>query len=104
VPFGDPDNCAPEDFRFDICGSVKSDVPGNDYGVILKTIPGGRCAVVRHIGSTDAISETVRPLYAQWLPNSGEVLRDYPCFFHYIERMPQVAEHEQVTDIYLPLM
>ena len=39
VPFYDPDNTAPGDSRFDICGSVKSDVPRNDYGVILETIP-----------------------------------------------------------------
>jgi len=24
-------------------------------------------------------------------------------FFDYIERMPKVQEHEQVTDVYLPL-
>lgn len=68
-----------------------------------KVIPAGRCAVARHIGSTDAIGATVHALYASWLPQSGEQLRDFPCFFHYIERMPDVAEHEQVTDVYLPL-
>src|SRR5690606_14651884 len=90
-------------FRFDICGAVKTDVPDNPQGVIGKTIPGGRCALIRHHGSTDTINDTVRPLYAQWLPSSGEQLRDFPCFFHYIERMPKVAEHEQITDVYLPL-
>ena len=42
-------------------------------------------------------------LYASWLPQSGEQLRDFPVFFHYIKRMPAVQEHEQVTDVYLPL-
>ena len=36
-------------------------------------------------------------------PQSGEQLRDFPLFFHYIARMPAVSEHEQVTDVYLPL-
>ena len=103
VPFTNPEVVAPEEFRFDICGTIKSDVPANAQGVISKIIPGGRCAVVRHLGSTDAIGDTVRPLYAKWLPSSGEQPRDFPCFFHYIKRMPAVDENEQVTDVYLPL-
>lgn len=103
VPYGDPSNTAPEDFRFDICGSTLVDVAANEYGIVEKAIPGGRCAVVQHIGSTDAIGKTVHQLYGQWLPDSGEELRDFPCYFHYIKRMPTVPEHEQVTDVYLPL-
>lgn len=103
VPFTNPEVVSPEDFWFDICGTIESDVPANAQGVVSKVIPGGRCATIRHLGSTDAIGDTVRPLYAKWLPSSGEELRDYPCFFHYIKRMPLVAEHEQITDIYLPL-
>ncbi len=103
VAYSDPAQTAPSEFRFDICGSVRKEVPSNPQGVITKFIPGGRCAVLRHIGSTDAIGDSVHPLYSEWLPASGEELRDFPCYFHYIKRMPTVAEHEQVTDIYLPL-
>tara|TARA_R110002096_G_scaffold42143_4_gene113649 strand:- start:74605 stop:75474 length:870 start_codon:yes stop_codon:yes gene_type:complete len=103
VPYSDPAETKPEEFHFDICGTVKEDVPSNPQGVIHKFIPGGRCAVVRHHGSTDTISDTVLPLYSEWLPNSGEELRDFPVYFHYISRMPTVAEHEQITDVYLPL-
>lgn len=103
VPYSDPAQTIPEEFRFDICGTVKEDVPSNPQGVVHKSIPSGRCAVVRHHGSTDTISDTVLPLYSEWLPSSGEELRDFPCFFHYISRMPAVDEHEQITDVYLPL-
>ena len=103
VPWGDPEAMEPEEFRFDICGAVTRPVRPNDHGVVTKAIPGGRCAVVRHHGSTDAISETVYALYRDWLPESGESPRDFPCFFHYIERMPRVSEHQQVTDVYLPI-
>jgi AraC family transcriptional regulator len=37
------------------------------------------------------------------LPESGEELRDFPLFFNYLNLVPDVAEHELVTDIYLPL-
>ena len=103
IPYDDPSAVEPEQFRFDICGSVLGSVPDNDYGIVEKVIPAGRCAVVRHKGSTDAIGKTVHELYGKWLPTSGEELRDFPLFFHYIDRMPRVAEHEQVTDVYLPL-
>jgi AraC family transcriptional regulator len=103
IAYDDPSTTLPQAFRFDICGSTLVDVPPNDFGVIEKLIPAGRCAVVTHFGSTDMIGKTVHPLYAEWLPSSGEELRDFPCFFHYIQRMPTVSEQEQVTDVYLPL-
>jgi AraC family transcriptional regulator len=103
IPLTNPSEVPAEEYRFDICGSVKSPVPDNAQGVVNKVIPAGRCAVVEHVGSTDALGASVRWLYAEWLPESGEELRDYPYFFHYVKRMPSVAEHEQLTRVYLPL-
>ena len=103
IVYDDPSSIEPEDFRFDICGELKGALSPNQAGVVEKVIPAGRCAVARHVGSTDAIGETVHALFAKWLPGSGEKLRDFPVFFHYMERMPAVQEHEQVTDVYLPL-
>lgn len=101
--YGDPDTTPAEEFRFDICGEVSGPVPANPQGVVNGVIPGGRCAVLRHLGSRDRIAESIYPLYREWLPGSGEEVRDYPLFFHYLNLFPEVAEHELVTDIYLPL-
>lgn len=103
IVYADPDTVEPEAFRFDICGEVTGPVPKNPQGVIAGTIPGGRCAVLRHRGSHDRLGESIYPLYREWLPQSGEELRDYPLFFHYLNLFPEVAEHELETDIYLPL-
>ncbi|MFK5949391.1 MAG: GyrI-like domain-containing protein [Methylococcales bacterium] len=103
VAYDDPATTIAEDFRFDICGEVSADIPKNTQGVITKTIPAGRCAKIRHLGSHEQMDEKIRALYSQWLPESGEALRDFPCFFHYINLFPQVAEHQLITDIYLPL-
>lgn len=103
ISLADPRECEPEQYRFDICGSVAAPVPPNPQGVVNKVIPGGRCAVVEHKGSTDAIGDTLRWIYSEWLPSSGEELRDYPFYFHYVKRMPAVAEHEQLTRVLLPL-
>ena len=103
IAYDDPKTTEPSEFRFDICGSVLADVPANSQGVTTKTIPGGRCAIVQHIGSLDNISDSIHYLYGTWLPDSGESLRDFPCFFHYLNLIPDVSEHELVTDVYLPI-
>jgi AraC family transcriptional regulator len=106
LAYDDPSTTEPAKFRFDICGSITGDygaLPKNDFGIVEKSIPAGRYVVARHYGSTDLIGKTVHALYAEWIPKSGEKLRDFPCFFHYIDRMPTVSEHEQITDVYLPL-
>ncbi|MDW6005481.1 AraC family transcriptional regulator [Vibrio mangrovi] len=103
IPYGNPDVVAPEAFRFDIGGSVEQDVPENTYGVQTGTIPGGRCAVIRHKGSHDRLGESIYYLYRDWLPQSGETLRDYPCFFHYLNLINEVPESDLITDVYLPI-
>lgn len=103
IVYDNPETTEPERFRFDICGEVSAPIPENVQGVVNKLIPGGRCAVVRHRGSYDRLGESIYPLYRDWLPQSGEDLRDFPLFFHYSNLMPETPEHELVTDIYLPL-
>ena len=100
--YGDPDTTPAEEFCFDICGEVSELVPENPLGVTNGVIPAGRCAVFRHLGSHDRLAESIYPLYREWLPGSGEEVRDFPLFFHYLNLFPEVAEHELVTDIYLP--
>jgi len=103
IAYSDPNTTAPEDFRFDICGEENKSIPENPQGVIAKVIPAGRCARIRHLGSHDKMDDKIYYLYRDWLTESGEKLRDFPCYFHYINLFPEVAEHELITDIYLPL-
>lgn len=91
---------APDDpgsFRLDLCVSVSSEVGENAYGIVNKIIPSGRCAVLRHNGPEETLGESVRYLCAEWLPASGEKLRDFPCFFH------RVNLSAGLVDVYLPL-
>lgn len=103
VPYNDPNKTPPAEFRFDICGSVHAPVPANRHGLITKAIPGGRCAMTRHLGSLDRISDTVYGLYRDWLPRSGEECRDFPVYFKYMNLKPETQEHALVTNVYLPL-
>jgi AraC family transcriptional regulator len=103
IPYGNPDTTPPEDFRFDICGEIHEPVAPNTFGVREIVIPGGRCVVVRHTGSPDHIGESIYPVYRDWLPASGEELRDHPLFFHYLSVFPQTPQDQWQTDVYVPL-
>ncbi|EGQ8533383.1 AraC family transcriptional regulator [Vibrio parahaemolyticus] len=103
VPYSDPDQTPEAAFRFDICGTHQGEVPENVFGVKAGVIPGGRCAVAIHKGSHDTIGETVYYLYRNWLPESNENVRDYPCFFQYLNFVHEVDECELLTKVYLPI-
>ena len=99
----DPEAVPPEDFRMDVAASTDAPIAENGAGVVEDRIPAGRCAMVRMTGSSDNLEPAVHFLYAEWLPGSGEELRDYPIFAERVRFFPDVPENEAVTDIFLPL-
>ncbi len=99
----DPETTPPEDFRLDLCAATDRAIAPNDAGIVAKTIPGGRCAVLRLVGSDDGIGDAGRFLYGDWLPKSGEELRDFPFYAQRVAFFPDVPEHEAIIDLYLPL-
>jgi AraC family transcriptional regulator len=103
IAYDDPQQVPADQFRFDICAATEREIEPNDSGVIAKVIPAGRCAVLRHIGTEDTLPQSIRALYASWLPASGEEPRDFPLFMQRVKFFPDVPEHEAVTDIFLPL-
>jgi AraC family transcriptional regulator len=103
IIYANPDTTPAEQFRFDICGEVEDAVPENAQGIVNKRIPGGRCALLRHLGAYEQIGDSVDHLYREWLPDSGEELRDFPLFFDYLNLITDTPDCDLVTDIYLPL-
>ena len=103
IHYNDPATTTPEEYRVDLCISVECEVPPNPQGVINKVIPAGRCAVARHVGSRNNVTAAAY-LYEKWLPASGEKVREFPIFFHYVNVGPNVQDHEMITDVYLPLV
>ncbi|WP_175649899.1 AraC family transcriptional regulator [Pseudomonas sp. Marseille-P9899] len=103
MPFNNPDTTPPEQFHFAVCGEIDEAVRPNDFAVGERIIPGGRYAVVRHSGSPDHIGETIYPIYRDWLPASGEELRDQPLFFQYLSVFPPTPLEQWQTDIFVPL-
>jgi AraC family transcriptional regulator len=91
-----------DEFRVDICAATDRTIEPNEQGVEPGVIPAGRCAVLRAIG-TENVEPAIEFLYRDWLPSSGETLRDFPLYCERVSVVPIVAEHEAVTDIFLPL-
>jgi AraC family transcriptional regulator len=103
ILYDNPDETAAEDYRFDLCASVPAPIAANTAGIVNKIIPGGRCATIRHIGDADGAFAAVHFLYRQWLPQSGETLRDFPVYVQRVKFHPDVTPNQAITDVFLPL-
>jgi len=89
--------------RIDLCVATDRAPGTSEQGVEAGLIPSGRCAVLRVVGGSDDLEMPALYLYRDWLPESGEELRDFPIYCHRISFFPEVPEHEAKTDLYLPL-
>ena len=98
----DPTDPAAGPVRIDLCVGTDRTFPEGD-GVTRSVIPGGRCAVLRVTERSDDLQAAALHLYRDWLPDSGEELRDFPLFCQRISFFPDVAEAEAITDLFLPL-
>ncbi|MBG0808835.1 AraC family transcriptional regulator [Methylosinus sp. H3A] len=99
----DPRTTPPEEFRLDLCAATNRPIEANAQGVAAGLIAGGRCAVLRVIGSSENLERPALFLYRDWLPSSGEEPRDFPLFCQRISFYPDAPEHETVTDLFLPI-
>ncbi|MBI6549669.1 AraC family transcriptional regulator [Xenorhabdus lircayensis] len=102
--YADPEKVEPDEYQFDLCVEITSTFEVNHPKIIQKTLPSGKCAYIRHIGSDGEIPVIVNYLYTRWLSENNQEIRDFPLFFERIKLFPTVPEAEAVTDIYLPLI
>lgn len=72
----------PADYRMDLCVGIGPDhqIDEGDGTVRAGEIPGGRCAVLRVTGDTHNLEPAALYLYRDWLPASGEEMRDFPIY------------------------
>lgn len=90
-----------QDFAFTCAIGVAGVVPPSPMQQLQ--LDGGRYASVRHTGSFLGLEDTTDALLAQWLPGSGETLREAPILYAYLDDPEQVPEPLLRTDILLPL-
>jgi AraC family transcriptional regulator len=93
----------PADYSMDLCVGLAADQPidTGDGTVKAGEIPGGRCAVLRVTGDTHNLEPAALYLYREWLPASGEEMRDFPiyCQRFFLEEPAQGT----AAELFLPL-
>lgn len=93
----------PANYRMDLCVGLNADQPfePRDDAVKAGEIPGGRCAVLRVTGNTHNLEPAALYLYRDWLPASGEEVRDFPIYCQrFFLDQPELGT---AAELFLPL-
>lgn len=102
ISYDDPSVTPEEKLRYEACVTVNKEIEVS--GEIQKnTIKGGRYATFLHKGPYENFIHTYNAIFMQWLPESGEKLKDLPCFEHYINNPQEVKPEELRTEVYIPI-
>lgn len=103
VWYSERDPVDPAEYRMDLCVGVDADfaIDPDDGNVKAGEIPGGRCAVLRVTGDTHNLEPAALYLYRDWLPASGEEMRDFPIYCQrFFLGSPELGT---AAELYLPL-
>jgi AraC family transcriptional regulator len=98
----DPAATPDADLRSDACLTAPAGFTG-DGDLRPLTIPGGRHAVLLHVGPYAELHRAYTWLYREWLPASGHEPADTSCVEEYLNNPRQVPPSELRTEIWLPL-
>ena len=72
--------------------------------VEMMEFPAGRVAVFSHLGPYETLWQTWNKVYHDWLPSSGETLRDAYPYEVYVKERGKVPEEELITEIFIPII
>ncbi|MEQ8769101.1 MAG: GyrI-like domain-containing protein [Phycisphaerales bacterium] len=94
----------PSELRADACVTVLEGVAGDEAaGVSIIELPERRCAVAMYKGPYARFAEVYQWFYGTWLPESGCMPADAPCFEVYLNDPRRVAPEECLTAICIPI-
>ena len=97
----EPANTA--DYSMDICVGTDLQIGAEDAPMKAGVIPGGRCAVLRVNGASHNLEPAALYLYRDWLPDSGEEVRDFPIYCERRLSFPDGPVLDVIAELYLPL-
>lgn len=102
IYYDDPSAVTLDALRADACISAP-DVWTPSDPLERREIPGGRYAVVVHVGPYAELERAYQWLYGAWLVDSGEEPADFPCVEAYLNDWRTVPVTDLRTEILLPL-
>ncbi|RQO54773.1 AraC family transcriptional regulator [Paucibacter sp. KBW04] len=107
ILFDDPEQVDPQLWRIGLGAGLpeghRGELAGNSQGLEASELAAGRWACLSHQGTDAALFDKVLRLYRDWLPASGETLRDLPPVIRRISMEPDVPSQEAQSEIWMPL-
>ena len=103
VLYDDPNTVDANKYRFDVACSVNDKINENDVGVENALIHEGKCARLRCTGTNETMAQAIQYLYGEWLVVNEHECDDRPLFVKRVAMYPEVAMHQQVFEIFLPI-
>jgi AraC family transcriptional regulator len=102
ISFDNPDVTPEHKCRYYACVAVPQEIHGNKE-IAFMDISGGKYAVLRFEGKSEAIEDTYKRLFSEWLPTSGYQPANYLCYEVYIKFPEQHPHRFLVMDICMPV-
>ncbi|MBB4842906.1 AraC family transcriptional regulator [Paucibacter oligotrophus] len=107
ILFDDPEQVAAQLWRLGLGAGLPEgqhgELAANTQGLEASELPAGRWACLAHQGTDAALFEQVLRLYRDWLPASGETLRNIPPVIRRISMAPDVPSQQAQSEIWLAL-
>ena len=105
IPWGDHRDLPPETLEFDCVIRLDGELAvAPDAPLRRETLAGGLFARLHHVGPYEGLEETVDGVLADWLPDSGHVLRDAPIRYDFLDDPETVPAPLLRADILVPLV
>jgi AraC family transcriptional regulator len=102
IYYDDPNTVPAAQLRSDACITIAQNVTPDGECRLTHT-PGGRCAVLVHVGPYAELERPYKWLYGVWLPESGYEPDNKPCFEEYLNDCRVLPPAEWRTAICVPL-
>jgi AraC family transcriptional regulator len=98
--YSSPDECPEHELQSDACVVVASttDLPEE---LTERVIPAGKYAVHRFTGNYSHLGDVWQRFLGEWLPTSGYVPTQTPCFEWYMNDCMVVGMDNAITDLYI---
>jgi len=98
----DPESTPADELRSDAGVAVASGVALPNE-LAEHRLPAGRYAKTVHVGSYETLGDTWARFLGEWLPESGERLRDGPSYERYVNDPRTTPKERLITEIYVPI-